>query len=108
MSTRLGVRPFGWNRDALYTCSAAHTLIGKPVPTLPGRALIIQHRIDVTGIGLDRQRLEPARDLVGRLPALLDESLAFAERGLVVPITPRGAACETTERQVALDGGELE
>src|SRR5262245_53245177 len=68
----------------------------------------IQHRIDVARIRLDRQRLEPARDLVGGLPALLDEGLALAERGLVVAITPRGAAREAAERQVALDGGELE
>src|SRR5262249_50258370 len=68
----------------------------------------IQYRIDIAGIRLDRQGLEPARDLVGRLPALLDESLALAERGLVVPVAARSAAREAAEGHVALDGGELE
>src|SRR5215475_10571388 len=68
----------------------------------------IERCIDVARIGLDRQLLEPARDLVDRLPALTDEVLALTERSLVAPEAECCATHEAAQCHVALDGGELE
>src|SRR5713226_9689115 len=64
-----------------------------------------QQRVDIAGIGLIRQRREPAPDLPGALPFAVREGLALAERRVVAPIAERRAALDAGCREVALNGG---
>jgi hypothetical protein len=55
-----------------------------------------------------RQPAQPAGDLVAADPVGVHQCLALAERGVESRITQRGAAFDAGERDIALDGRELE
>src|ERR1700680_4583267 len=67
-----------------------------------------QDGINVPGIGLLGQSLQPVPDRIRGLPVAMNKNLAFAERGVEPGVAERDAALEAGERRVALDGGELE
>src|ERR1043165_10013558 len=66
------------------------------------------HRIHVPGIGLDRQRVEPAADRVGALPRIMHQPLAFAQGRIVAEVAERAATGEAGLRDAALDRGKFE
>src|SRR6266853_4471880 len=96
-------------RSAIRDSRRAERLSRIPLRSMRATGLAsAQQRVDIAGIGLIRQRREPAPNLLGALPFAVREGLALAERRVVAPIAERRAALDAGCREVALDGGELE
>src|SRR5665647_129427 len=92
----------GQNTQSVSPKPAAHIAMSR------AERLESETSIDVSGVGLRRQDVEPAGDGGGVLPITMRELLTLAQHGVELRIAQCVAARDTGARDIALDCRELE